>query len=180
VAERLCLGCRKRQHQHQMIPLGLNPEGSLVVWTDHQRVWVCQRRQCLTKLAKRPGPLQRRLGRRAKVDKLLLQSAEAWRINRISQLLQQAHRQGLLIVGTKKTIDLVEKLSAICLSQNAGTQTRDRFVSGNWPDKTFILPLSSGQIGALFARGPRTVVGIRSGRTTQSLLEGLRMWDSLG
>ena len=98
----------------------------------------------------------------------------------LQPLLQQAHRQGLLIVGTKKTIDLVEKLPAICLSQNAGTQTRDRFVSGNWPDKTFILPLSSGQIGALFARGPRTVVGIRSGRTTQSLLEGLRMWDSLG
>ena len=163
-----------------MIPLGLSPEGSLVVWTSDRRAWICQRDPCIARLNKHPGLAKRRFGRSANVDHHLMESVQAWRIAQVSRLLQRAYRDGQLIIGAQNTIDSGKKVSAICLSLDAGTQTKDRISSTNCRDRTFILPISSHQTGALFARGPRTVLGIRSGRTTQSLLDSLQRWDSLG
>ena len=163
-----------------MIPLGLEPGGSVVVNGDQRRAWICSHLTCVHTLCENPHRAKRRFGSKVQITNALLTQAEAHHIARLKTLLLRAHREGLLVLGPSKTIQVSDHLAAILVSANGEPNTRTQLASRFYPGRTFIFPLSSTQIGDLLARGPRSMVGIRPGRTTQSLLDGLRMWHSVG
>jgi len=137
-------------------------------------------RKCVEKLCANPHRAKRRFGTKIQITNTLLKQAEAHHTARLKTLFLRAHREGLLALGPSKTIQVSDHLAAVLVSVNKNPDTRAQFPTRIYPVKTFTLPLSPTQIGDLLARGPRSMVGIRPGRTTQSLLDGLRMWHSLG
>jgi hypothetical protein len=95
--------------------------------------------------------------------------------------LQLAHQQGLVVSGTAKVRKIdPQALIAILLSADAGASKKISFVSGNTGPETFIISKKSSHFSMRFNSGPRSVIGLKSGRTTQSLLNTLREWVSLG
>jgi len=127
-----------------------------------------------------PTRANRRFRSRVQITEALLRAVESHHIARQKTLLLRAHREGLLALGPSKTIQVADHLAAVLVAANENTHTWAQFSARFYTVKTFTFPISSAQIGDLLARGPRSVVGIRPGRTTQSLLDGLRMWHSVG
>jgi hypothetical protein len=95
--------------------------------------------------------------------------------------LQLAHQQGLVVSGTAKVREIdPQALIAILLPADAGASKKKAFVFDNTGLETFVISKTSKHFSAQFNSGPRSVIGLKSGRTTQSLLNTLREWVSLG
>jgi len=95
--------------------------------------------------------------------------------------LQLAHQQGLVVSGSAKVREIDHQaLIAILLSFDAGARIKQAFVFINNPLETYIIGKSSKQLSMHFNSGPRSVIGLKSGRMTQSLLKTLREGVSLG
>jgi len=95
--------------------------------------------------------------------------------------LQLAHQQGLVITGSTKVQEFEPRaFIAILLSADVGPSTKKVFEASNSGLETFVINKTSKQLSKQFNSGPRSVVGLMSGRTTQSLLNTLREGVSLG
>ena len=164
----------------QMIPLGTSPGGSLRVASHQRRAWLCQSEKCLANLSAKPHRLRKRFGSDVKTSEKLGLDVQAWHRSRIKSLLQQAHRDGRVLSGQHNTILGLDHLTVVLLAQDIGTQTVALNGDAFNAVKTCSLPFTSRQIGDLLGKGPRSLLGIRPGRGTQSLIDGLRRWPSLG
>jgi ribosomal protein L30E len=99
----------------------------------------------------------------------------------ITNALKEAAKSGVIVHGSQQvSISLNENIAAILFADNAGTQIRSLRDHKKNKVRTYIIPHSSAEIGALLGRGPRSVLALRPGRKTQSLIETLRGWHSLG
>ncbi len=185
---RMCIACRKRANSQNMIPLGLHPEGSLLagrqtvdVPLEGRRAWLCLSSPCVDKASSRAGLLARSF-RTAEVDPKTLRSAIradlqiGWETG-----LQNAVRQGLLHSG-RSLLDLnqSENLIGILFASDADANVGREEKTAITGLKPYLINIESARLGAIIGKGPRAVVGLRSGRVTRRLLVQLQRWDSLG
>jgi len=111
----------------------------------------------------------------------LLADAKKFLETRWWEDLSRAHQQGLTISGNATVEQFDRKpLIAILLTSDAGVLIKKRYQERNIAPETFIIEKTSRQLAAQFNSGPRSVVGLMSGRTTQSLLTTLREGASVG
>jgi ribosomal protein L7Ae-like RNA K-turn-binding protein len=111
----------------------------------------------------------------------LRQQLQVYFSDSIINALQEAAKCGVIVHGSQRVSNsLTENITAILFSANAGEEIRRRIGDKKNKVTTYIIPLSSAEIGTLLGRGPRSVLALRPGRKTQSLIETLRGWDSLG
>ena len=164
----------------QMIPLGVSPGGALRVASHQRLAWLCQSEKCLASLLAKPHRLRKRFGSDVTTSEKLGLDVQAWHESRIKRLIQQAHRDGRVLSGQNKTILGLDHLTVVLLAQDIGTQTVTLNSDAINSVTTYSLPFTSRQIGDLLGKGPRSLLGIRPGRGTQSLIDGLRRWPSLG
>ncbi len=166
-----------------MIPLGLGLGGSLLVGPTVQtrRMWMCANSVCIHKIETNPKHLARALrGKPPPATDLRKQIRELQRLH-ISSALESAARDGMIVHGSQRvSIRLNENIEAIFYAADAGTGIRNRIADKLNVVSTYTIPFSRAEIGTLLGRGPRSVLALRPGRKTQSLLQTLRMWHSLG
>ena len=96
-------------------------------------------------------------------------------------MLISAHKSGLIVLGSHQVRNCgKQNLLAIVFSKDAGTGTKAQISEIHNGVESFIFPNKSEEIGRLLRRGPRSVLALRHSRKTQSLIDTLRAWDSLG
>lgn len=177
MAQRRCLRCQQRQRTDELIPLHLGAGGLLVVGraSGGRGGWICP--ECVRPTAERPGPLFRCFkGRLSGADKLPA-NARLWLVSGFLDRLWRAQRQGLLV----HPVDSASKeLAAVVFSEDAKLPLSKAFDKQNNAALTYIIPVSSANLGAKLGRNACTAVGIKAGRSTQSLLRSLRGWHSVG
>ena len=164
-----------------MIPLGLGQGGSLLVGhRDTGRTgWICV--PCVPLVALQRGPLGRCFRTKPPDTSSLLSDAKNFLESIWMKDLQLAHQQGLVITGSTKVQEFEPRaFIAILLSADVGPSTKKVFEASNSGLETFVINKTSKQLSKQFNSGPRSVVGLMSGRTTQSLLNTLRERVSLG
>jgi ribosomal protein L7Ae-like RNA K-turn-binding protein len=142
--------------------------------------WLCQSEKCFANLLAKPHRLRKKFGSNGQVSDTLSLEVQAWHASRIKNLIQQANRDGRILSGKNKTILGLDHLSVVLLAQDIGTQTKALNADAISSVTTLTLPFTSRTIGDLLGKGPRSLLGIRPGRGTQSLIDGLRRWPSLG
>jgi predicted RNA-binding protein YlxR (DUF448 family) len=182
VQRRTCIGCRKRQHKTSMIPLGLSPGGSLILdpKTATSRAWICARQPCFERVSERPSTLSRAFKQRVALPEDWMIQMALVQADRLKPLLLRAHRSGQVITGREQVIDQLPALIGVLFSEDAGEGSRAKVSNSNSPPLRLTIPLNTAQIGQLLRCGPRSVLGLRPGRMTQSLLTSLQGWDRLG
>ena len=77
-------------------------------------------------------------------------------------------------------IEQSDHLLAILLTADAGSGVSTEVTHSKSGISTYIIEANKAQIGHLLRTGPRSVLGLRSGRTTQSLIDSLQGWVSVG
>ena len=101
--------------------------------------------------------------------------------SRAKSALLEARKSGLIIEGSHRFRNSdKQKVVGIILSSDIGCTTRAQITEKYNQVPTFIFPQNSLEIGRLMRRGPRSVLGLRPSRKTQSLIDSLRGWDSVG
>ena len=178
---RSCLNCRERQAAKTMIPLGLGPGGSLLVGyrSTGRTGWICP--PCVPAVTIQRGPLGRCFRTKPPDTSSLVSDAKEFLESSWWKDLQLAHQQGLVVSGAAKVREIdPQALIVILLSADAGASTKSAFVYGNTGLETYIISNLSERFSVQFNCGPRSVIGLKSGRSTQSLLNTLRKGVSLG
>jgi len=166
-----------------MIPLGLDRGGSLLVGRTEgpRRMWLCRESTCVQKVVDDPKYLARALRGRPPSTSNLPKKLRTYFSANLIDALQKAAKSGVIVHGSHRvSLSLSENISAILFSADAGTEIRSHIGDKKNKVKTYIIPLSSIEIGVLLGRGPRSVLALMPGRKTQSLIETLRGWHSLG
>ena len=164
-----------------MIPLGLGPGGSLLVkrQATGRTGWICP--PCVPLVALQRGPLGRCFRTKPPDTSSLISDTKDFLAKSWWRDLRLAHQQGLVISGSTKVREFdPNALIAILLSSDAGPATTKAFEASNTGIETFVINKTSAQLSEQFNSGSRSVVGLMSGRTTQSLLNTLRGGVSLG
>ena len=179
---RTCSVCRARRQTTTMIPLGLDQGGSLTVGTPDtgKRAWICRRRHCVERAETHPGSIARHFKQRVKTPEDWKSQISAVRISHQTTLLRQAHRSGLVVSGRSQVIEQSDHLLAILLTADAGSGVSAEVTHSKSCISTYVIEANKTQIGHLLRTGPRSVLGLRSGRTTQSLIDSLQGWVSVG
>ncbi|MAY80317.1 MAG: hypothetical protein CL930_05960 [Deltaproteobacteria bacterium] len=184
----MCIACRKRASSQNMIPLGVSPEGSLLVGTacikqetSGKRGWLCTSKSCVDKAMKRPHLLVRATQKESLDLSRLREDVrshlqECWESD-----LQLANRQGLIRSGHSifESKD-PENFIGILIAADAGTKIKTSTSFNFIKFKTTLSSTNKASLGALIGKGPRAVVGLRSGQATRRLIGQLQRWDSLG
>jgi hypothetical protein len=166
-----------------MIPLGLSRGGSLLVGHTEgsRRMWLCLTSTCIQRVVDDPRHIARAIRGRPPSTSDLRPQLQVYFSTAISNALQDAAKSGVIVHGSQRVANcLAENITTILFSANAGAEIRSRIGDKKNKVQTYIIPLSSAEIGVLLGRGPRSVLALRPGRRTQSLIETLRGWDSLG
>ena len=166
-----------------MIPLGLTERGSFFVGRkpSGRTVWVCKQSKCFTKFIRDPRKLFPK-------QKLPLPSRDTIRSILRDHLEMQANQQfcfamrsGAIIHGSHSVKKCqTEKICMLLFSSDAGKKTVTEFQATHNRIESMVIKTSSNDIGKLLGRGPRSVLALRHSRTTQSLIDTLRAWHSLG
>ena len=177
MAQRRCLRCQQRHRTDELIPLHLGAGGLLVVGrvTGCRGGWICP--SCVRPSAERPGPLFRCFKSRLSGADTLPTNARLWLFSGFLDHLWKAQRHGLLIHPVNSDS---KELAAVVFSEDASPPTGR---APAWEDNqplTYHIPISSADLGAKLGRNACTAVGIKPGRSTQSLLRSLRGWYSVG
>lgn len=174
---RRCLRCRTQTGTTQLIPLHLDAGGSLIVGTAPRGRggWICP--SCIGAAVDAPGVFNRCFRTRVSNASDLPKSVQIWITGRILDRLRLAIRHGLLIekddsLGNQAKVTLLS-------SDHPHPQTSDTKKSNN-EGCTFTLSIPSAELGRVINRAPRFEVKLKAGRSTQSLLKTLRVWDRLG
>ena len=171
-----------------MIPLGVSPEGSLLVGTacikketSGKRGWLCPSKSCVDKVTKRPHLVARatqkeplELNQFKEAVRLHLQ--EGWESD-----LKLANRQGLIRSGYSifESKD-PENFIGILIAADARIKITASNPFNFIQFKTTLSSTNKASLGALIGKGPRAVVGLRPGKATRRLIGQLQRWDSLG
>lgn len=166
-----------------MIPLGLDRGGSLLVGRveGSRGMWVCAKRECVEKIEEQPKLVARAIRSRPPDTRGLTKLVRQNLHDQICDQLRQSWRAGLIVEGSRRVMNCMdEELIFILMADDAGKQIRQRVDKNNSAISSLVIPMSMAEIGQLLGRGPRTVLGLRPGRKTQSLIETLRGWYSLG
>ncbi len=163
-----------------MIPLSLGPGGLCVGRRNGRSGWLCERQACLNALVERPSSASRSFRARVSLHPHLIDQIQAWRAERHRHCLRAAHRSGLLVVLEADDAAMDHGCDLWVMTRDHEGATSDQIKLNKKGISTYIMAIDSGDISAII--GPRrcTLLGIRPGRATQSLLESLRRWDSLG
>ena len=181
MAIRYCIGCNTRHPKNTMIPLSLDPGGSCVVGQGRRSAWVCECARCLKAVTDSPGPASRSFKARVRPHADLEAQVNDWRINRQKNALRTAYRSGLLVFSTGDDYDP-------SLNETIWVVTKDHPIDRHKPHINFdyIMPsmptmaIHSETMAEITGRTGCTLLGIRSGRATQSLIDSLRRWQDVG
>lgn len=174
---RRCLRCRIQVDTTQLIPLHLDAGGSLIVGraSRGRGGWICP--SCIGAAVDAPGVFNRCFRRRVSNASDLPESARKWIHERMIEGLQIAIRHGLLI-PKNDSLRLKAKLTLLS-SDHPPAQTSD-IKSTDKIGLKYTLDISSAELGQIINQSPRFEVKLKPGRSTQSLLKTLRVWDRLG
>ena len=181
MAVRSCIGCNTRHPQHTMIPLSLGAGGLCVVGRGGRSAWVCERQSCVSAVTTSAAPVCRAFRTRARPHPDLEQSIDAWRSARQISSLRAAHRSGLLIVSPSK--DLNRNRDAVIWVVTADHQDERQSPTNKSSDIEALMPvmsIDSAMVSRITSRPGSTLLGIRPGRATRSLIDSLRRWHHLG
>ena len=174
---RRCLRCRIQSSTTQLIPLHLDAGGSLIVGrANHGRGgWICP--SCIGAAVAAPGAFNRCFRKRVSHASDLPESARKWINERIIDDLRMAIRHGLLI-PKNDSLRLQAKLTL--LSSDHPTNQASDIKNDENRGSRYTLGISSIELGRIMNQAPRFEVKLKPGRSTQSLLKTLRVWDRLG
>jgi predicted RNA-binding protein YlxR (DUF448 family) len=184
----MCIACRKRASNKTMIPLGVSPGGSLLVGPQclgkpisGKKVWVCPSRSCVDKVSKRPHLLARASGKDMIDITQLKESVRAQLDTEWKSSLKIANRQGLIHSGLSifQSKDS-ENFIGFLFASDASDKTEPMNTINFTGFKTTLFETNKACLGALIGKGPRAVVGLRSGQATRRLIVQLQRSDSLG
>ena len=166
-----------------MIPLGFDQGGSFFVGKPSQGRcrWLCLSPQCIQRIIKEPRKIPRAKNTPLPGSSLVQEKLRYHLSQTAKKLLTETRKSGLIIDGSHdvKNCDK-QKLLAIMFSSDCGRSTRTQISEFHSGVSTFIFPYRSSEIGQLIDRGPRSVLALRPSRRTQSLIDTLRGWDSVG
>ena len=166
-----------------MIPLGLTERGSFFVGQNQsgRGVWLCKQPVCVKKATVEPKKLFSRHHASTIEPNELLPVLQNHLKEAASQQLIMAMRCGAIIMGSHRVKNSeTENIGLLLFSWDAGTQTISETLEAHRGAKSLTIGLSSNDLGYLLRRGPRSVLALRHSRRTQSLIDTLRAWDSLG
>ena len=181
MAVRTCIGCNTRHPQHTMIPLSLGAGGLCVVGRGGRSAWVCERQSCVSAVTTSTAPVCRAFRARARPHPDLEQTIHAWRAARQISSLRVAHRSGLLIVSAPTDLD--RNRDAAIWVATSDHQDERQSPTDNSIDTSALMPvmsIDSAMVSRITNRPGSTLLGIRPGRATQSLIDSLRRWHHLG
>jgi hypothetical protein len=142
---------------------------------------MCPSKSCVEKVSKRPHLLAR-AAQKELVDVTQIKASvrshfqECWKSD-----LKIAHRHGLIRSGrsifeSKDPENFIGILMASDASDKIETPPSFKFTGF----KTTLTSTNKASLGALIGKGPRAMVGLRSGQATRRLIVQLQRWDSLG
>ena len=166
-----------------MIPLGIDQEGSFFVGTQRnvRGQWICREPQCLLRVVKEPKRIRRQQDQPSPSSEMVREQLVGYFSKEAQKLLLQASRSGLIVHGSHRVRkSQKQNLCVILFSNDCGDATRSQIRELNNKVSNCIFPLSSTEIGRLIGRGPRSVLALQASRKTQSLIDTLRGWASLG
>ena len=174
------MGCQNGHPQHTMIPLSLGPGGLCVVGRNGRSAWVCARRTCVDALLARPGSASRAFRARVRLHPELIEQILAWRGERQRRWLRTAYRSGLLVIPEPDDAELDPECDHWLTTHDHNDPTIDQNKLSKRPACTFVMAIGEADVSAIIGLRRCTLLGIRPGRATQSLLDSLRRWDSVG
>jgi len=144
-------------------------------------MWLCLNPTCLQRAAEEPRHVAKAIRNRPPDTRNLPSMVQQYLRSQVAVQLQYAWRSGVIVHGSQRVMNcLNENISAVFFAADAGAEIKARTLKKNSSISNYIIPLSCAEIGTLLRRGPRSVLALRPGRKTQSLIETLRGWDSLG
>ena len=181
MAIRYCIGCHKRHPKHTMIPLSLDTGGSCVVARGPRSAWVCDSASCVKAVTNSPGPVSRSFKTRVRPHEDLENQVNYWRADRQKNALRLAHRSGLLVFSAGKDCDPSLDETIWVATKDHTTDHQNQHINfENSPICNLTLDVNSEAIVKITGRPGCTLLGIRPGRATQSLIDSLRRWHDLG
>ena len=181
MAVRYCIGCNKRHPQNTMIPLSLDAGGSCVVGRGRRSAWVCERASCVKAVTDGPGPASRSFRARVRPHEDLKAQVEHWRAVRQKNALLKAHRSGLLVFSADNHSDRpLDETVWFATADHLTDHPNPQINSSNKRLYSSIMAVESEAIAQITGRPACTLLGIRSGRATQSLIDSLRRWHHVG
>ena len=164
-----------------MIPLSLDAGGSCVVGRGGRSAWVCERHTCVKTVADSPAPSSRAFRARVRPHQDLAAQAHAWYIDRQMRALRTAHRSGSLILNTGLPHgSFPEGAFWVRTKDHPSDAQEPHLILEKNNGSTLIICISSTEIEQVTGRPGCTLLGIRPGRLTQSLIDSLRRWHDLG
>jgi len=166
-----------------MIPLGISQEGSFFVGrcTDGRGQWLCINSKCIHRILKEPHKIRRKRDCPAPSREMVQEQLFAHFSNEAKRHLVEASKSGLIVHGSHRVKkEVKQNLCVILFSTDSGTATRTQIEELYKQVQSWTFPLSSREIGRLIGRGPRSVLALQPSRRTQSLIDSLRGWVSLG
>jgi len=166
-----------------MIPLRLTAGGSFFVGRNgsERTMWLCREPKCIHRILKNPGQIRRPRGTPPPTREIIDQGLSEFLRDSARRTLLSARKSGLIVDGSHRVKKcLQQNISAIVFAMDAGDTTRTQIEQIHNPVESLIFPATSREIGLLLSRGRRSVLALRPSRKTQSLIDTLRGWHSLG
>ncbi len=174
---RRCLRCRKSLSTKQLIPLHSGAGGSLLVGrpSSGRGGWICP--GCILPAVEHPQVFSRCFRTSISGVEHIPGLAREWLRNQCVSWLRLALRNGLVDSSPNQT---QSDPFFIVRSNGHKSPNSSNIESEDNQPQTFVLDISSRDLGDILSKGPRSEVRIKPGRSTQSLLQSLRGWASLG
>jgi hypothetical protein len=85
-----------------------------------------------------------------------------------------------VVSGHAQVINHLKTHAVILLPEDAGSEIKIKMSKRNNPGLTLVIPISKAQVGEILNASPRSVLGLAPGCSTQSLIDSLQGWCSLG
>ena len=164
-----------------MIPLSLDTGGSCVVGRGRRSAWVCEKPDCVKAVSESPGPASRAFRTRARPSKDLTVQVHTWRAERHIRALRAAYRSGSLIVSSGAHRDSYRgDILWVTTHDHPAGPPQPLTENNKNVRSTLTIAANSAEIAEVTGRPGCTLLGIRPGRATQSLIDTLRRWHHLG
>jgi len=182
--DRTCVVSRRRSDPSGLVRLVLSSHGELFV--DYRGrlpgrgAWVTPERSVLEALQDSPKLLNRAL--KASVDSSgLLEKVQEANQRHLLDALALAARAGVLASGNDAALGLVQsgKACAVVLASDASPRVIRRFSPDSSDVSVFPVVLNREQIGDRIGKGPRAVVAVAAGASSNQLLRELRRMAAL-
>ena len=166
-----------------MIPLGFDQEGSFFVGKQARgrSRWLCLEPRCIQRIINEPKKIPRPKDTPLPISSVIQERLKKHFAETAKKQLNGARKSGLIINGSLAVRNCAkQKRLVILFSSDCGASTRSQISKFHSEVLNYVFPYTSSEIGQLIDRGPRSVLALRPSRKTQSLIDTLRGWASVG